>query len=78
MSNYRRDITLDQIDSWFTIGKKITEVPSVPRGKRKGLRADPSTQTVIEGRQHGFVPPYKRYKLHSAAVKIKRQRLIKY
>ncbi|XP_064600454.1 ATP-dependent RNA helicase TDRD9-like isoform X1 [Liolophura sinensis] len=63
MAHFGGDITLDQIDSWFTIGKKITEAPSVPRGKRKGLRTDPSTQTVIQGRQHGFVPPYKRHDL---------------
>lgn len=68
MSRLTTEITLDDIDDWFKIGKESTKkkstVQSVPRSFTGGRDFNPLTGTVHGVQENGFpnhLPPYKRY-----------------
>ncbi|KAI0215243.1 ATP-dependent RNA helicase TDRD9 [Lamellibrachia satsuma] len=61
MSRMGTEVTLEQIDDWFKIGKKV-KVESLPRSKVGGRELDPDTGRGVQpSRPDVFVPPYKRH-----------------
>ena len=61
MSRMCTEVTLEQIDDWFKIGKTV-KVESLPRSKLGGRELDPETGKGVEpSRPDAFIPPYKRY-----------------
>ena len=65
MSRLTTEMTLDDIDDWFTIGKKSTKqssVKTVPRSKTGGRYFDVKSQQQIvpEPTAETYVPHYQR------------------
>ncbi|KAK2190456.1 hypothetical protein NP493_81g02000 [Ridgeia piscesae] len=61
MSRMGTEVTLEQIDDWFKIGKKV-KVESLPRSKVGGRELDPETGRGVQPtRPDVFIPPYKRH-----------------
>ncbi len=58
-SRLAAECTLDQIDDYFKIGKKI-DVATVPRSKLGGRVLDPATGGPAVAEVKPFIPPYKR------------------
>ena len=62
--NLTSEISLDQIDEWFHIGKKATAtVTSIPAGKLHGRQLDVKTQQAHVPEKPNFeqyYPPYRR------------------
>ena len=54
------EITTDQIDDWFRIGKKTAKVKAVKASTIGGRNIDPETLKPRVA-QHDHVPHYKRY-----------------
>ena len=54
------DLTLDQIDDFFKIGK-TPEVATLPRSRLEGRILDPSTGGPAVATVQPYVPPYKRF-----------------
>ena len=54
------DLTLHQVDDFFTIGK-IPEVQTHPRSRLGGRPLDPVTGGPATQKVDHFIPPYKRY-----------------
>ena len=62
------DLTLEQIDDWFRIGKKVSKTETAPRSTLGGRDLDPLTGRASEIRDEPFVPSYKRYILHQRTL----------
>lgn len=64
--NLTSEISLDQIDEWFQIGKKAaTTITTVPGGKLHGRQLDPRTKQAHVPEKPNFdqhYPAYKRYR----------------
>ena len=62
MSRLVTDITLDQVDDWFKIGKKVAKSATVPRSKLGGRPLDPTTgKAAVDSTEAPFIPSYRRY-----------------
>ena len=57
------DITPEQIDDWFKIGKKAIKREGIPKSSTKGRLYDPVTRKPREQPSH-YVPHYKRFVLN--------------
>ncbi len=56
MNRLVADVTLENIDDWFSIGKKITNVETIQRTSQH-------TRDKIQSeaaKEKSFIPPYKR------------------
>ena len=53
------DLSLDQIDDYFKIGKKV-DVVTLPRSRLGGKILDPTTGGPAVAKVQPFIPPYKR------------------
>jgi hypothetical protein len=54
------EITPDQIDDWFKIGKKTSKIKTVPKSFTGGRAIDPITLQPKQP-QHHHIPHYKRF-----------------
>ena len=54
------EISAEQIDDWFKIGKKSVKVTGVKKSTTGGRSYDPETLQPREVREHRHVPHYKR------------------
>ena len=60
MERLTEELTLDQIDDFFTIGK-TPKVHSLPKSRTGGRPLDPVTgKPVVSQPTPQFIPPYKR------------------
>lgn len=56
------DLTLDQVHDYFTVGKRITDVNTIPMSKLEGYRLNPETGEAARPTFRTVMPSYKRYK----------------
>ena len=59
-----QDVTLEQIDAWFQIGKELPKAKTVSRSKCQGRLLDPHTGNLAEPTSiQADTPHFRRYKL---------------
>lgn len=55
------DLTLDQVHDYFTAGRRITDVSTIPISKLEGYRLNPETGEAARPIFRAVVPSYKRH-----------------
>ena len=53
------EITLEQVDDWFRIGKTV-KVKTIPASKTRGRLLDSDAKPICFPNERQYVPPYKR------------------
>ncbi|XP_023931782.1 ATP-dependent RNA helicase TDRD9-like, partial [Lingula anatina] len=60
MSRLGAELTLEQVDDWFRIGRAVPKVQTVPRSKSGGRELNQNMQPIVKPARP-YVPRYKRH-----------------